>query len=561
MDWMYKGLTGIVDNESYLLGRSVDKTFDQIQNEKEKKKVDLESGLARRSLPDDPLVAIKKKEIETRQQLLKNPVKVKKIKEMLRRKQKMELDKNKKKNRKEELEINFDKIIVEMYQSLKEIYHVHSLEELINIKLDEENDEQCQRSKLSHEEKLNRKIEKKLEKHRKTNESDLDSERSSEDEKNKKKETNENKKKSDSEANIVHRKHYMLKRKEIKKTRHKDSRGVNKYTKNSNIDTHSSDSGNENKRNERSYTKRKYNNYSDDESNGGKKSRKTSNSESCFKDGKEKTNASHSKENKRRKSDQLNLNKHKKGHHSMSRREKSPENKSTINHNQEILKNNEDRSDLSDSSNCQYKEGMSKKNKKQHTRRKKSEERTMKNRQVKNVSDEEASNKYLKPSKVHHSSGSSSDQSSSEVEKRKQEGPRKKYGLLLPEKYKATVVEKSENSHREKVSILKPTEEAKQKSLSNHFKVKLSAEEKEQKLKEMMDNARWRDDLREQNIKQYKKESEKESHGEKFEKDKFMRKQLSIAAENSTVESRLKSNVNNIQRSSHAMSSSFDRRL
>lgn len=83
MDWMYKGLEGMVDEESYLLGRSVDKTFDQIKNEKEKKSSDFEAVLAKRTLPEDPLLAIKKKEVETRQQLLKNPVKLKKMQEMV----------------------------------------------------------------------------------------------------------------------------------------------------------------------------------------------------------------------------------------------------------------------------------------------------------------------------------------------------------------------------------------------------------------------------------------------------------------------------------------------
>uniref|UniRef100_A0A8D8WHQ9 Pre-mRNA-splicing factor CWC25 homolog n=1 Tax=Cacopsylla melanoneura TaxID=428564 RepID=A0A8D8WHQ9_9HEMI len=168
MDWMYKGLEGMVNEDSYLLGRSVDKTFDQIKSEKEKKSADSENGLAKRTLSEDPLLLIKKKEIETRQQLLKNPVKLKKMQEMLKRKQKMEMEKIEKKNRKEDLELNLDKIIIEMYQDLKQVYHVHSLEELINMKMEEsdDNDEKEGRKmqKESHEEKLNRKIEKKLEK-------------------------------------------------------------------------------------------------------------------------------------------------------------------------------------------------------------------------------------------------------------------------------------------------------------------------------------------------------------------------------------------------------------
>uniref|UniRef100_A0A8D9FC07 Pre-mRNA-splicing factor CWC25 homolog n=1 Tax=Cacopsylla melanoneura TaxID=428564 RepID=A0A8D9FC07_9HEMI len=177
-------------------------------------------------------------------------------------------------------------------------------------------------------------------------------------------------------------------------------------------------------------------------------------------------------------------------------------------------------------------------------------------------SSERQTNDNQSSSKKKHKSETktSHDQNSSEDEKNKQQNYSGKYGLLLPGNYKAPSKSDHQNS-KVKASTSKPAEEP--KKISHHKKVKLSEEEKEQKLKEMMDNAKWRDDLREKNIKEYQKEAEKEKekYNEKYEKDKFMRKQLSIAAEHSSVESRLRSNINNIQRSSHAMSSPFDRRL
>ena len=40
---------------------------------------------------------------------------------------------------------------------------------------------------------------------------------------------------------------------------------------------------------------------------------------------------------------------------------------------------------------------------------------------------------------------------------------------------------------------------------------KLTAEERERKLQEMMDNAKWREEQRSRNVEQYKQEDDKES--------------------------------------------------
>jgi len=38
LDWMYKGPSGIVDREEYLLGRAVDKTFEQLEQSEQQGK-------------------------------------------------------------------------------------------------------------------------------------------------------------------------------------------------------------------------------------------------------------------------------------------------------------------------------------------------------------------------------------------------------------------------------------------------------------------------------------------------------------------------------------------
>ncbi|KAI4500034.1 hypothetical protein M0802_004904 [Mischocyttarus mexicanus] len=88
----------------------------------------------------------------------------------------------------------------------------------------------------------------------------------------------------------------------------------------------------------------------------------------------------------------------------------------------------------------------------------------------------------------------------------------------------------------------------------------LSEEEKEKRRLEMMENASWRNKERERNVKQYQEQEKKELSNEKAYNKDFIRKQLVAAAEVGTVASRIKSNINNIQRSCRAMDTNFAKR-
>ncbi|KAL1376832.1 hypothetical protein pipiens_016667 [Culex pipiens pipiens] len=90
----------------------------------------------------------------------------------------------------------------------------------------------------------------------------------------------------------------------------------------------------------------------------------------------------------------------------------------------------------------------------------------------------------------------------------------------------------------------------------------LTEEEMEAKRRAMMSNAEWRDRERQQNVKRYDDEDRKleERDGPKrYDKD-FVMKQFKHAANNETVEKRIKSNRNNIQRSGGSMNDNFARR-
>lgn len=112
---MYKGISGVVDREDYLTGRKIDKTFELLEKEenpqlnKNDDENNLFTGLQLKSdylsksdvankMREDPLFEIKMKQLEQQKQLLKNPVKLKKLKDMLLIS--LEKDKHKKKHKK-----------------------------------------------------------------------------------------------------------------------------------------------------------------------------------------------------------------------------------------------------------------------------------------------------------------------------------------------------------------------------------------------------------------------------------------------------------------------------
>ncbi|XP_029950235.1 pre-mRNA-splicing factor CWC25 homolog [Salarias fasciatus] len=114
LDWMYQGPAGQVSRDEYLMGRPIDKQITD-QYEEPESGPSAETGLLPGSIfnpataassldmaakiREDPLFEIRKREEEKKREVLTNPVKMKKIKEMLRQ----NLDKkDKKKKRKKE---------------------------------------------------------------------------------------------------------------------------------------------------------------------------------------------------------------------------------------------------------------------------------------------------------------------------------------------------------------------------------------------------------------------------------------------------------------------------
>ncbi|RLU24173.1 hypothetical protein DMN91_004383 [Ooceraea biroi] len=180
LDWMYKGPNQMVNREDYLLGKPVDKNFEQMQqaekdaelNRAPKNHVEYEcippslrffSGneqvdLARK-MQEDPLYAIKKKEMEAKNQLLKNPVKLKQIKELLE--QHSRKDKSEKKKKKSKHKDDSD--------------DEAKLDMLLATKLKQLKDDMSEKYLLKSMKKLKHKRRKKSKKHSRSSDSESDS--------------------------------------------------------------------------------------------------------------------------------------------------------------------------------------------------------------------------------------------------------------------------------------------------------------------------------------------------------------------------------------------------
>lgn len=153
----------------------------------------------------------------------------------------------------------------------------------------------------------------------------------------------------------------------------------------------------------------------------------------------------------------------------------------------------------------------------------------------------------------------------SDDERNKKSAANRNYGLVTaagesialknsPKSYTDRKATQAKDSYKSSESSWKKT--------SSSSRPKLTDEEKADKLREMMQNAEWRDKERESYVRKYHEDGRKEEdkhREEEFDRN-FIHKELHKSAQNETVESRLKSNRNNIQRSSGAMNTNFARR-
>lgn len=93
-DWM-TSISANVDPKDYLLGRKIDKTFKLSLQERKKKHDDARTALFasdKLKLSSDPMLALERKRMELRIEILSNPVKLKQLREQLLKEEKEKID-------------------------------------------------------------------------------------------------------------------------------------------------------------------------------------------------------------------------------------------------------------------------------------------------------------------------------------------------------------------------------------------------------------------------------------------------------------------------------------
>lgn len=162
------------------------------------------------------------------------------------------------------------------------------------------------------------------------------------------------------------------------------------------------------------------------------------------------------------------------------------------------------------------------------------------------------------------SSNSNSSGSDSSDSANRQPPANRAYGLVSASGEKIEL--KAKPDDRRKTSQSSPRASSSKKATATFerpVKTKLTEEEKEKRLQEMQQNANWREKEREVNVKRSQNEAKREAENEKnstFDRDYINKQMHKALSTNTSVEDRIKSNLNNIQRMGNTMNSSFLRK-
>lgn len=202
---------------------------------------------------------------------------------------------------------------------------------------------------------------------------------------------------------------------------------------------------------------------------------------------------------------------------------------------------------------------------------------------------EKKSKKKKKKQKERRSSSSSGSDEESGDERRSHKhrphspAPRQKvpgYGLQVPERTKSHKRDeaprrersrsrdrsrdrshKSKTEHKSRRSPSPKKEETYRRQKASGYTRKMSAEELERRRLEMMQDAKQREVERENAVRRYKQEDEREDKADHRRKDsKFLHEMKLASAATSSVEDRVKRNIHGIQRTASALEKNFMRR-
>jgi len=137
------------------------------------------------------------------------------------------------------------------------------------------------------------------------------------------------------------------------------------------------------------------------------------------------------------------------------------------------------------------------------------------------------------------------------------------YGLIETKKLLDSTNGEKKRKQRTPEKIKVERNDSRSRSPSLKPRRKLMPKEMEEKRQQMLNNAKWREEQRNKNMQKYKKEENYENQLEEQSRSSgalFLKPILTSAASNASVESRVKSNIYNIQRGRSDMDSNFARR-
>ncbi|KAK6619099.1 hypothetical protein RUM44_003481 [Polyplax serrata] len=465
LNWMYKTGPDLINREDYLLGKSIDKSFESLNNAVSNDtclgRTGEQSNVPKRILErtdnrdqvdiakkilEDPLYAIKQKELEARKKLLNNPVKLKQIKQMIMERAKMQNAKKKQKKKKRRKEFTMEELDKTIIKLLKKFNEKEKKKALHKVTHFHDSD------KISTKDKKNNKLSGKVRKRPSTSSSAFSSSLSSSSSSSSKSSslspsTNDSDSESDSSSSERNSKRDRKRRRKLKvQAKQKKKMKVQESS--------TSDSSED--------TQRKIQSKKNDKAKKSKKFKKSSKKVS-HSSSSSSSKCTSSTESSSASSDEIE-HKDKRHPHRKSKSESKSE--------QSTSQNNSKR------------------------------ERSRRNNQDKTT------DRNLKESNRRNYDRKCSKYDSSDTEK-----PRKSYGLMMPDGSKPVI------GHRETVKKYEKPVETKTKYVPPPKSKPLSKKEQEKKLKEMIRDAKERKKDREKNIADHRKLAAEEEKLETFDED------------------------------------------
>ncbi|KAK3594844.1 hypothetical protein CHS0354_005767 [Potamilus streckersoni] len=566
LEWMYK--EDKPDVEDYLLGKRIDKALEKQENSKEDDvgalfNERIQANIAmdmQTKMREDPLFAIRKKEEEAKRRLLQNPVKMKRLQQMIDQKktERKEHKKAKKKHKNRDSDSDSDDDIMAKYLNI------------INRKQKSGNDgRQKSQSECQRENQRGRSpflMEKGDKQQSRTGDRSKQWESNSHDEDDQRKEKNYKNREKKEGRNEDWRKREGRRDLESDHERHRQHGDIDtgRMQRDSNLDFDHCVNFHGNRKVHSSRKRR------DSDSDNDSHSRNSDTS----KQRKEWSESERAGYHRNKEKDQIGkqtFSDSEDDNYSSNRKDK----RSGRHKHSDIDEENKEKRFDKRNFGLEYRHSSKETRKKQRHSDSEDNHHGKKQRHS-DSEDDHHSNKRAKTGRLKSSSKSEDDRKSNDgQQKNKTYG----YGLVMPRgvspvrKFKRA--SSSDRSRSSKMSGSRSPSPKRMKPSPNQSKTRplenksgstgrrvLSEEERKRRLEEMMDNAKWREDQRKQNVTRYREEEKREEEDQRkdFDSSHFLKPMISGHVEKSSVEDRLKRNKYNILRTNADLDRGFSKK-